>query len=269
MWRHPSHVAGPPQPPGVFLRFIRGWVPGRPRQFILFLIQRFGVPSVTKDRWRSLWRRNGPGGPVYESWVDEAGRSSGRKISRIPERRRMLGPAHDSLRRDGHVVYARNRRPSASLRRAFARLPEAPGEVYGASSASEAVPDVVNGRRGPAPGHLCPRGPGRPREPVSVTSAVGPGSYPASVGLCRLIDSSGRSRVSRASFRPQGVVPDRPGPPTGAVSPVASPAGNTVDGGLPRRSLRSSNGNSEKPGRPAGSRLSCGAWSTTFGGPLR
>jgi len=27
-----------------------------------------------------------PGGPVYESWVDEAGRGPGKKIPRIPER---------------------------------------------------------------------------------------------------------------------------------------------------------------------------------------
>jgi hypothetical protein len=152
-------------------------------------------------------------------------------------------------------------------------------EAHGASSAGEAVPDVVDGRGGPAPGHLCPGGSSRPREPVSVASAVGPGdgascSRPASVGRCRLIDGSGRSRVSRASSRPRGAVPDGPGPPTGVVGPAISPAGNTVDGGSPRRSLRSSSGNSEKPGRPAAggnrsSRLSCGVWSTTFGGPLR
>jgi hypothetical protein len=64
-------------------------------------------------------------------------------------------------------------------------------EAYGASSTSEAVPDVVDGRVGPAPGHLCPGGSSRPREPVSVASAFGPGdgascSRPASVGLCRL-----------------------------------------------------------------------------------
>jgi hypothetical protein len=141
-------------------------------------------------------------------------------------------------------------------------------EAHGASSAGEAVPDVVDGRVGPAPGHLGPGGSGRPREPVSVASAVGPGSRPASVGLCRPIDGFGRSRVSRASSRPRGVVPDGPGPPAGVVGPVTSPAGNTVDGGSPRRSLRSSSGNSERPGRPAGSRLSCGVWSTTFGGPL-
>jgi hypothetical protein len=48
-------------------------------------------------------------------------------------------------------------------------------EAHGASSAGEAVPDVVDGRVGPAPGHLCPGGSGRPREPVSVASAVGRG----------------------------------------------------------------------------------------------
>jgi len=32
----------------------------------------------------------------------------------------------------------------------------------------------------------------------------------------RLIDGFGRSRVSRASSRPRGAVPDGPGPPTGA-----------------------------------------------------
>ena len=58
-------------------------------------------------------------------------------------------------------------------------------------TSSEAVPDVVDGRVGPTPGHLCPGGLGRPREPVSVASAVGPGdgascSRPASAGLCRL-----------------------------------------------------------------------------------
>jgi hypothetical protein len=125
-------------------------------------------------------------------------------------------------------------------------------EAYGASSAGEAVPDDVDSRGGPAPGHLCPGGSGRPREPVSVASAVGPGdgascSRPASVGRCRLIDGSGGSRVSRASSRPRGVVPDGPGPPTGVVGPATSPAGNTVDGGSPRRSLRSSSGNSERP----------------------
>jgi len=36
--------------------------------------------------WRPLWRRNGPRGPVYESWVDEAGRGPEKKIPRIPER---------------------------------------------------------------------------------------------------------------------------------------------------------------------------------------
>ena len=66
------------------------------------------------------------------------------------------------------------------------------------------------------------------------------------------IDGFGRSRVSRASSRPRGVVPDGPGPLTGAVGPATSPAGNRVDGGSPRRSLRSSSGNSEKPGRTAG-----------------
>ena len=125
-------------------------------------------------------------------------------------------------------------------------------EAHGASSASEAVPDVVDGRVGPAPGHLGPGGLGRPREPVSVASALGPGdgaswSRPASVGRCRLIDGSGRSRVSRASSQPRGVVPDGPGPPTGVVGPATSPAGNTVDGGSPRRSLRSSSRNLEKP----------------------
>jgi hypothetical protein len=58
-------------------------------------------------------------------------------------------------------------------------------------TSSEAVPDVVDGRVGPTPGHLCPEGLGRSREPVSVASAVGPGdgaswSRPASVALCRL-----------------------------------------------------------------------------------
>jgi len=125
-------------------------------------------------------------------------------------------------------------------------------EAHGTSSAGEAVPDVVDGRVGPAPGHLCPGGSSRPREPVSVASAVGSGdgascSRPASVGRCRLIDGSGRSRVSRASSQPRGVVPDGPGPPTGVVGPATSPAGNTVDGGLPRRSLRSSSRNLEKP----------------------
>jgi hypothetical protein len=53
-------------------------------------------------------------------------------------------------------------------------------------ASSEAVPDGVDGRGGPTPGHLCPGGSGRPREPVSVASAVSPGSRPASVGRCRL-----------------------------------------------------------------------------------
>jgi hypothetical protein len=56
-------------------------------------------------------------------------------------------------------------------------------------TSSEAVPDVVDGRVGPTPGHLCPGGSGRSREPVSVASAVGSGdgaswSRPASVALC-------------------------------------------------------------------------------------
>jgi pyrroloquinoline-quinone synthase len=54
-------------------------------------------------------------------------------------------------------------------------------------------------------------------------------------------------RVSRASSRPRGAVPDGPGPPTGVGCNVTSPAGNTVDGGSPRRSLRSSSGNLERP----------------------
>jgi hypothetical protein len=127
-----------------------------------------------------------------------------------------------------------------------------PGQPRLHEASSEAVPDVVDGRVGPAPGHRCPGGSGRPREPVSVASALGPGggaswSHPASVGRCRLIDGSGRSRVSRASSRPRGAIPDGPGPPTGAVGPAISPAGNTVDGGSPRRSLWSSSGNSERP----------------------
>ena len=57
-------------------------------------------------------------------------------------------------------------------------------------TSSEAVPDVVDGRVGPTPGHLCPGDSGRSREPVSVASAVGSGdgaswSRPASVALCR------------------------------------------------------------------------------------
>jgi hypothetical protein len=89
----------------------------------------------------------------------------------------------------------------------------------------------------------------------------------------RLIDGSGRSRVSRASSRPRGAVPDGTGPPTGVGRNAISPAGNMVGGGAPRRSLRSSSGNLERPWRPAvggnrSSRLSCGVWSTTFGRPL-
>jgi hypothetical protein len=129
-------------------------------------------------------------------------------------------------------------------------------------ASSEAVPDVVDGRGGPAPGHLCPGGSGRPREPVMEPSGVG---WPLPTPIpSRPIDGFGRSRVSRASSRPGGVVPDGPGPPTGVVGPVTSPAGNTVGGGSPRRSLRSSSGNLGRPGRPVGSRLSCGVWSTTF-----
>jgi hypothetical protein len=77
-----------------------------------------------------------------------------------------------------------------------------PGPPRLREASSEVVPDGVDGRGGPAPGHLCPGGSGRPREPVSVASAVGPGngaswSHPASVG------------------------------------PATSPAGNTVGGGSP------------------------------------
>jgi len=62
-------------------------------------LQRMGWPSwgrVARRPYREfpgkgrlgrlLWRRNGPGGLVYESWVDEAGRGPGKKIPRIPER---------------------------------------------------------------------------------------------------------------------------------------------------------------------------------------
>jgi hypothetical protein len=48
-----------------------------------------------------------------------------------------------------------------------------PGQPRLREASGEAVPDVVDGRGGPAPGHLCPGGSGRPREPVSVASAVG------------------------------------------------------------------------------------------------
>jgi hypothetical protein len=94
-------------------------------------------------------------------------------------------------------------------------------EAHGASSASEAVPDVVDGRGGPAPGHLCPGGSGWPREPVSVASAVGPGdgaswSRPASVGLCRLRFRADSSMASGgAGYRehhPGHGVPSRTGP---------------------------------------------------------
>jgi hypothetical protein len=131
-------------------------------------------------------------------------------------------------------------------------------EAYGASSASEAVPDVVDGRVGPAPGHLCPGGSSRPREPVSVASALGPGdgaswSRPASVGRCRLRFRADSSMApGGAGYRehhPGHGVLSRTGPdPLPASSaPLLSPAGNTVDGGSPRRSLRSSSGNSERP----------------------
>jgi len=95
--------------------------------------------------------------------------------------------------------------------------------------------------------------PGQPRLREAFSEAV-PDMEPSGVGwpmptpiLSRLIDGSGRSRVSRASSRPRGAVPNGPGPPTGVVGPAISPAGNTVDGGSPRRSLRSSSGNSERP----------------------
>jgi hypothetical protein len=88
-------------------------------------------------------------------------------------------------------------------------------------TSSEAVPDVVDGRVGPTPGHLCPGGLGRPREPVSVASAVGPGdgaswSRPASVALCRprfRADSS--MAPGGAGYRehhPGDGVPSRTGP---------------------------------------------------------
>jgi len=97
---------------------------------------------------------------------------------------------------------------------------------------------------GPAPGPLGPGGSGRPREPVSVASAVGPGGHPASVGRCRL-----RFRAY-SSMAPAGAGYGEHHPGRARTPYRRRMPGNTVDVGWPRRSLRSSSGKTTRRGWP-------------------